>query len=217
MRASLVPILIAFTLARAAAQTADGGFADREQRYKIQPNDVIEIQFRYTPEYNLTATVQPDGYISSQIAGPVKVGGLTLAKAAALIAQQSSSRLKDPEVTVVPKDFVKPRFFVSGEVSRPGPQELRGEIGILEAIAMSGGFKESAQRSQVVLVRRVNSEVAQVHLLDVKKLMQPRHIHEQMRIAPDDLIVVPQNRISRIEPFIRVASLSMYGLAFAVR
>lgn len=217
MRTSIFPILIAFTLAGATAQTSDGGFADREQRYKIQPNDVIEVQFRYSPEYNLTATVQPDGYISSQIAGSVKVGGLTLVKAAALIAQQSSSRLKDPEVTVVPKDFVKPRFFVSGEVARPGPQELRGDISIIEAIAMSGGFKESAQRSQVVLVRRVNSEFAQVHLLDLKKLMKPQHIQEQMRIAPDDLIVVPQNRISKIEPFMRVASLSMYGLAFAIR
>jgi polysaccharide export outer membrane protein len=216
-RLVIVTLLILLRLP-AGAQTNTSGpapktdFAERDKRYRIQPNDVIEVQFRYTPEYNLTATVEPDGYISSQIAGQLKVGGLTLSEAEALIAQKASARLKEPEVTVVPKDFVKPRFVVSGEVNHPGPQELRGDIGIIEAIAMGGGFKESAQRSQVVLVRKVNSEYAQVRVFDLKKLMRPENIREQVKIEPDDLIVVPQNHISKIEPVVRVASLGLYGL-----
>jgi polysaccharide export outer membrane protein len=219
-----VTLLTLLRLAGASAQTNSESpthktdFAERDKRYRIQPNDVIEVQFRYTPEYNLTATVQPDGYITSQIAGQVKVGGLTLSEAEALISQTASARLKDPEVTVVPKDFVKPRFVVAGEVNHPGPQELRGDIGIIEAIAMGGGFKESAQRSQVVLVRKMDSEYAQVRVFDLKKLMRPENIREQVKIQPDDLIVVPQNRISRLEPVIRIASLGLYGLSgFPIR
>jgi polysaccharide biosynthesis/export protein len=222
VRLSILTLLILLRGAVGTAQTREpvpatqpnSNFAEREKRYRIQPNDVIEVQFRYTPEYNLSATVQPDGYISSQIAGDVKVGGLTLSEAEALIARKASARLKDPEVTVVPKDFVKPRFIVAGEVNHPGPQELRGEIGIIEAIAISGGFKETAQRSQVVLVRHLNAEYAQVRVLDVKKLMLPQNIREQVKIEPDDLIVVPQNRITRLEPVMRIASLALYGLSF---
>jgi len=219
LRLTILTLLILLRITEAGAQTNAGSapkteFAERDKRYRLQPNDVIEVQFRFTPEFNLTATVQPDGYINSQIAGSVKVGGLTLPEAESAIAAKASARLKDPEVTVVAKDFVKPRFVVSGEVNHPGPQELRGDIGIIEAIAMGGGFKESAQRSQVVLVRRVNSEYAQVRVFDMKKLMRPENIREQVKIQPDDLIVVPQNHISRIEPMVRIASLALYGLAF---
>src|SRR6185436_20358114 len=35
-----------------------------EDRYVLHPGDVLDIQYRYTPEFNQTVVVQPDGYIS---------------------------------------------------------------------------------------------------------------------------------------------------------
>src|SRR5262245_5181443 len=95
--------------------TGKTGFATREPRYRIQQNDVVEVRFRYTPEYNVTATVQPDGFISIDVVGDVKLGGLTLDEASAEIAKQAGARLRDPEVVVHLKDFVKPHFIVAGE------------------------------------------------------------------------------------------------------
>lgn len=194
----------------------DVGFVERDQRYQLKPNDVVEIRFRYTPEFNLTATIQPDGYITSQIAGDVKVEGLTLAEAADRIAEQSSERLKDPEVVVIPKDFVKPRFAVAGEVNNPGYHELRGDVGLIEAIAVSGGFKNSAKRKQVVLVRQIDSEHARVRVFNAKKLMSADHVEERIRVRPDDVIVVPRNRISKIDPVLRVANVGIWGLSLAL-
>jgi polysaccharide biosynthesis/export protein len=192
-------------------------FTPREPRYRIQPNDVVEVQFRYTPEYNFTGTVQPDGFIALQMAGAVKIAGRTLDEASAAIAKQAGTRLREPEVTVLLKDFVKPHFIVAGEVARPGTFELRGEVTVIHAIAMSGGFKESSKRSQVILVRRVDQDHAEVKLLDLKQLMSPGKIREDILIRPDDMLVVPQNRISRVEPYVRIGSMGLYGLAFAIR
>jgi len=189
----------------------------REQRYRLQPNDVVEIQFRYTPEYNLTATVQPDGFIALQVAGDVKIGGLTIAGAAAAIVKQASVRLKDPEVNVVLKDFVKPHFVVAGEVARPGTFDLRGDVSVIQAIAMSGGFKETAKQTQVILLRRVNPEYAEVKLLNLRQLMSRNKIREDINLMPDDMLVVPQNRITKLEPYVRVGSMGLYGLALAIR
>jgi len=189
----------------------------REQRYRLQPNDVVEIQFRYTPEYNLTATVQPDGFIALQVAGDVKIGGLTIAGAAAAIVKQASVRLKDPEVNVVLKDFVKPHFVVAGEVARPGTFDLRGDVSVIQAIAMSGGFKETAKQTQVILLRRVNPEYAEVKLLNLRQLMSRNKIREDIKLMPDDMLVVPQNRITKLEPYVRVGSMGLYGLALAIR
>src|SRR5215471_14084925 len=75
-----------------AQDPAPKGFASRDPRYRIQPNDVVEVQFRYTPEYNYTGTVQPDGYITMQVVGDFKIGGLTLTDASSAIAKQASAR-----------------------------------------------------------------------------------------------------------------------------
>ena len=198
------------------AQDAPSSFASRDQRYRLQPNDVVEVQFRYTPEFNTTATIEPDGYITSSIAGQVHVGGMTLTEAAAAVTKQAGQRLKDPEVTVFLKDFVKPHFVVAGEVAHPGTFELRGDIGIIQAIAMSGGFKDSARRTQVVLVRKFNSEMAEVKVLDVRKLMTPKNIREDVTLKPGDMLVVPRNNFSKLEPYIRISSLGAYGLAAGV-
>ncbi len=134
---------------------------------------------------------------------------MTIAEASKAIAAKAAVRLKDPEVTVVLKDFVKPHFVVAGEVNHPGTYDLRGDVGIIQAIAMSGGFKDSAKRTQVILVRRANSEYAEVKLFDMNKRMSPDQIREDVTLRPDDMLVVRRNRI-------RFTSLGMYGLSMGL-
>jgi len=217
MRKPLLPIWLCFCLCAANAQDKPpAGFTSRDQRYRIQPNDTIEVQFRYTPEFNFAAIVQPDGYVSGQISGDVQVGGLTISEASKAIAAKAGVRLKDPEVAVLLKDFIKPHFVVAGEVNHPGTYDLRGDVGIIQAIAMSGGFKDSAKRTQVILVRKANSEYAEVKLFDMNKRMSPQQIREDITLRPDDMLVVPRNRISKLEPYIRFTSLGMYGLTMGL-
>src|SRR5258708_25529014 len=99
MRLLQIPAIAFLALAAAAAPDNPAGkdrsgFTPRVQRYRVQPNDVVEVHFRYTPEYNVTATVQPDGFISIEVVGDVKVGGLTLEEASAAIANQAGARLR---------------------------------------------------------------------------------------------------------------------------
>jgi polysaccharide export outer membrane protein len=204
-------------LAQTPAGSQPSGFASREPRYKLQPNDVIEIQFRYTPEFNFGATVQPDGFVSSQITGDIRVGGLTLGEAKEAIAKKASTRLKDPEVGILLKDFVKPHFVVAGEVAHPGTFELRGEVGLIQAIAMSGGFvRESAKRTQVILVRKTNKEFAEVKVFDLRKLMSPSNIREDVVLQPDDMVVVPRNTVSKFEPYLHISSIGAYLVGLGV-
>jgi polysaccharide export outer membrane protein len=224
MRLNQIPMAVWLCFAIAVGAAADNtvgkdkpAFTPRDQRYHIQPNDVVEVHFRYTPEYNLTATVEPDGFISIEVVGDVKIAGLTLVDASAAIAKQAGMRLKDPEVTVHLKDFVKPHFVVAGEVNHPGTYELRGQVTTIQAIAMSGGFKESSKESKVILLRRINEEYAEVKVIDLKKLMSPSKIREDITLRADDMLVVPRNMISRLEPVVRVGSMGLYGIALGLR
>lgn len=166
--------------------------------YRIEPSDVLEVKYRYTPEYDYTLGVQPDGYINLPIAGEVLVAGLTVSEATNAIKVAASRRLRDPELTIELKEFQKPRFFVMGEVNKPDELPLRGHISLLQAIAMAGGFKSSAKHSQVVLVRRLDEGHAFRRVLNAKELVKNPEPENDVVIQPGDLLYVPQNRISKV-------------------
>jgi polysaccharide export outer membrane protein len=212
-KALLLPLC---TLALRSLLFGQQALAERSPAYRLQAGDTVEVQYRYTPEYNGTAAIDPDGVINLSIIGNVKIGGLSLRDAEALIAKQASKRLNQPEVSVLLKDFVRPYFVVSGEVNHPGRFEMRGTVTALEAVAVSGGFKDSSKHSQVILVRKYNSEYAQVRVLNLKAMMKPDKVAENPDLRPGDMLVVPQNTVSKLERYIRWGSLGFYGIAMMV-
>ena len=182
----------------------------REERYALHPGDVLDIQYRYTPEFNQTVTVQPDGYISLQIGGDLKVGGHTLQEVRNLILLKVSTRLESPEITVILKEFQKPYVVVAGEVNQPGKLELREKLTAIQAVLLAGGLKETAKSSQILVFKRLNGDTAEVKLLNFKTLKRTSDLENDLVLQPGDMILVPRNRISKIERYIRYASMAAF-------
>src|SRR2546423_10343873 len=103
---ALAVCLLAFPVSLAAqAQTPPKLTTVTEERYRLQPGDVLEVQFRYSPEFNQTVTVQPDGYITLEIAGDLKIAGFTVNQTREAILRQARTRLQDPVATIMLKEF----------------------------------------------------------------------------------------------------------------
>jgi len=186
--------------------------AEGDARYTLNPGDVVEVQYRYTPEYNQTVTIQPDGYVSLEIVGDVKIGGLTLDQVRTTIIKKASVRLNDPEVTLLLKEFQKPYFVVAGEVAQPGKFEMRENITALQAIILAGGFKDSAKSSQIILFRKINSEMAEVKVINLKKIKRTSDLEKDLALQAGDMLMVPQNTITKIERYVKLASLGTFLL-----
>src|SRR6185503_7731195 len=181
-----------------------------EERYVLHPGDVLDVQYRYTPEFNQTLTVQPDGYVSLEIGGDVKVAGRNLEQVRTLILSKAKTRLASPELTVVLKEFQKPYVVVSGEVAQPGKFELRETLTAIQAVLLAGGFKDSAKSSQIIVFRKLNAETAEVKTLNFKSLKRTGDLENDLTLEPGDMILVPRNRISKIERYVRLASLAAF-------
>jgi polysaccharide export outer membrane protein len=179
-----------------------------EDRYRLQPGDVIEVQFRYTPEFNQTVTVQPDGYISLEIGGDLKVAGLTVEETRRAILSQAAKRLQDPVAAIVLKEFQKPYFVVAGEVAQPGKIEMREKVTALQAIMLAGGMKESAKSSQVVVFRKINSDTAEVKVLNLKQIRQTSDLENDLTLQAGDMVYVPRDKLSKVERFMRLVSVA---------
>jgi polysaccharide biosynthesis/export protein len=191
----------------AAASTTQ--LSERNPEYRLQPCDVVDLHYRYTPEFDQQVTIRPDGRITILGIGDVVAVSETLDQLTQTITDASRVRLKDPQLTIVLKEFQKPFVFVGGEVGTPGRFELRGQLTAIEAISLAGGFKNSSKHSQVLLLRKVNEEQAETRLIDLKKLINDRTLQEDIQLRSGDMVYVPQNKISKIERFVHWTDTGM--------
>src|SRR5580698_3244620 len=135
---------LAFTvcLASSHAQT----FSPKNLEYVLQSGDVLEIHYRYTPEFDQTVTIRPDHRATLLNLEPVDTKGMTVAEFQKAVIHLSGKLLVDPQITIVLKEFEKSHVYVEGEVTTPGKVEFRSEITVMDAIAMAGGFKSSGAK-----------------------------------------------------------------------
>ncbi len=182
---------------------------ERHPLYRLRKSDVLEIHFTFTPEYDQTVAVQPDGFIALKGAGNVLAEGRDLSELTRSVAA-SYSFMQEPEVSITLKDFEKPFFLVGGQVGHPGKYDLRAPTTVTEAVAIAGGFTEAAKHSQVLLFRKTANGLAEARLLNAKAMLGAGDLAEDIEIRPGDMIYVPQNRISKIRKYLPVATLNTF-------
>ena len=143
-------------------------------------------------------------------AGLVEAQGLNLEEFSRAVEKVYQGYLHDPQVAVALKEFEHPFFIVGGEVGKPGKYELRSDTTVMEAVEIAGGLTQQAKHSQVVLFRRVNDDLVEARLLDLKKMLKQTSLKEDSHLRPGDLVFVPQSTISKIARFLSKPSVSMY-------
>ena len=183
----------------------------RRPLYRLCKSDVVTISFTFSPEFDQTVSVQPDGYITLTGVKQLPADGVTIPELQEAIGEAYTGVLHDPEVTIVLKDFDKPYFIVGGEVNHPAKYELRSDTRVTEAIAIAGGLTPRAKHSQVVLFRRVSDDLVESRLLDVKAMLKSRTLAEDILLRSGDFLFVPQNLISKIKQYLPTSSMSMYA------
>jgi polysaccharide export outer membrane protein len=201
--------LVAFQAMRGSEKEASlPELQRRNPRYELSKGDIFDLTFPFTPEFNQTVTVQPDGYITLTNLGDQYVAGKTIPELRELLQTIYAKILHNPVINVVLKDFEKPYFIAGGQISHPGKFDLRDDTTLTEAIAIAGGFTENSKHSQVLLFRRVSHDWVEVTKLDVKRMFQAGNLTEDLHLQPGDMFFVPQNSISKIKKWIPYTSLS---------
>lgn len=165
--------------------------------YKIQPNDILSVRFEsLTPEEfdflskqqlqnsggsNLSQgnalligeLVDDSGELRFPFIGKVKVAGYTVFEIQEKLQVLVEQYLESPVVKVKLLNY---RITVLGEVNREGNVTLgNNRVSVLEAIGLSGGFTDLADKSNIKLIRQVNgkAEVIYLNLLDEEFIRSP--------------------------------------------
>jgi polysaccharide export outer membrane protein len=142
--------------------------------------------------------------------GSVYVEGQTVPELTQTLKTAYASILHDPVIAISLRDFEKPYFIASGQVTKPGKYDLRGPLTVTEAVAIAGGFNDNAKHSQVVLFHPTPDGVFETKLLNVKQLLASRNLSEDIYVQPGDMLYVPQSMISKIRKFIPNSSMGAF-------
>jgi len=86
------------------------------------------------------------------------------------------------------------RIYVYGSVKQQGPQEIPPDESytVSKAIIRAGGFGDFANKRKVKLTRKNGQEST----VDLKRVIEEGHTDEDLDLAPDDQIYVPQRLIN---------------------
>ena len=192
--------------------------------YRLVPYDQISVRFPYHPEQDIGMSgsagatsptgatgptgassglvIQPDGNITLNVAGTIRAAGLTPDELAKVIAEKASDRLRDPKVVVTVVQYAPRRVFVGGEVNSPGPVQIQEGMTPVQAIFERGGFKDTAEKDGVVLIRNGGSENPQIGRIDLEESLDNGK-PEAVTLLTNDVIYVPMSNIGRATTWVR--------------
>jgi len=176
----------------------------------LHVGDEIALNYRFTPEFNQTVTVQPDGSVVLDIVGSVRVAGLTLEQAHDQIVKLASSQLNKPQLAITLTRFEQPYVVVAGEVDHPGKIDIRENTTALQAIMLAGGFKDSAKDTKVILFRRVNGDLAEVRPLNLHNVTKHADLERDTELEPGDMLLVTRNKMEHLSRFMKASNLGVY-------
>jgi polysaccharide biosynthesis/export protein len=167
--------------------STEGGAAPVDPKsYRIGPEDVLQVRVWREPELSGVFIVRPDGVITLPLAGEIKAGDLTPEQLKEKVTDAYGKFVNRPEVMVSVQAVMSKKYYLVGEVNKPGLYPLIVPTTILEALNGAGGFREFAKKGKITILR--GSERLKFNWDDVIK---GKKMEQNIQVQNGDHIIVP--------------------------
>ncbi|RKH18317.1 polysaccharide export protein, partial [Corallococcus sp. CA047B] len=130
----------------------------------LGPGDVVEVRVFQEPEHSGTWRVSPEGTIDYPLCGKVSLSGRTASSAADVLRDCLTRYLRRPQVAVLVREYNSQKIFVFGEVQKPGTFPVDGEVSIIQAITLAGGFTKLAAKNNTLVTRVVDGQERKIRV-----------------------------------------------------
>ncbi len=165
-----------------AAQTAAAPTAT------IHPGDQLNVQVYGQQTLSQTVTVLPDGTIDYPLVGGLRVGGLSVIAATALLRTRLERYVRTPLVTIEIAKLGTPSVLVLGNVKTPGKYELRSGARLTDAIAAAGGI---ADVNGDLPVARISDAQGDVRTVSLEELLHRGDVALDAPLSEGSVVYVP--------------------------
>jgi len=160
------------------------------QQYKIGPEDELRITFWQQPGLDRTAKVSRDSTIILPVIGRLKAGGLTTSQLSEkIIYEFSLYPLGITNASVEVLAYESNRIYVTGHIRTPGKYTFEKIPDMWRVILEAGGPLETANLSNVIVIRAEQSG-GRAFAVDLTKVLQKGDLSKLPELQPGDNINV---------------------------
>jgi protein involved in polysaccharide export with SLBB domain len=153
-------------------------------------DDVFEVRVFGEESLSGSYRVADDGTVDYPFAGRISVLGKSSGAVQQIITQRlSDGYLKNPQVSVMVKEWNSRKVSVLGQVQKPGAVVYFPSMTIVDAIASAGGFTGIAAPNKVTLRREVAGKV-QSTTYPVADISEGKRAN--VPLVPGDVLVVEE-------------------------
>jgi polysaccharide export outer membrane protein len=161
------------------------GLAVDTKTYVIGPEDILFISVWREDSLSKQYGVRPDGKITVPLIRDVQAAGLTPERLGEQLTQALGEYFTKPEITVTVIQINSKKFFISGEVNRPGQYPLVTAIKVFDALNAAGGFKDFANKKAIVIIRGT-----QRIKFNYEEVLKGKKLEQNIPVENEDTIVV---------------------------
>jgi polysaccharide biosynthesis/export protein len=163
----------------------------RLDTYIIGVGDVLGVNVWKEGELSKNVQVRPDGMITLPLIGEIKAVGLTPVQLKDEITTDLDKVMSDPQVVVIVDAVNSLSFNIMGQVYKPGYFPLIKPLTVLDALALSGGFKDFAHTKKIYILRATpDGKQVKLHF-NYKQVIRGQNMAQNIMLEPRDTIVVP--------------------------
>ena len=156
----------------------------------LGPGDVFEVHVYRQEELTGTYEVSPECNVAYPLIGTIEVCGKSPPDLGRKIKEGlADGYLKNPQVSVLVKEYRSKKVSVFGQVKKPGTLPYAAGMTVVEAVSQAGGFTEMARKNAVV-VTRITSGAKTRYTIPVESIGEGRA--DNFIIRPGDVIHVPR-------------------------
>jgi polysaccharide export outer membrane protein len=194
------------------------------QPYKVGPGDVLMVIVFGHPELavgtympsgvTLSANartvglvIDNDGTIQLPLLGAVQVAGKSSEEIRTLLEQRLATYVKEPRVTVQVIFNGSIRYYLLGEFAEPGVKFADRPMRLLEALALGGSIVMQQASLRGAYIARGTKRLP----VNFYRLLREGDMRQNIRLQPEDTIVVPDNKNEQVFVFAGAAGGSHGG------
>ncbi len=168
-------------------------FADGS--YLLKKGDTLSVTVWQDQNLNRQVLVRPDGRISLPLAGSFKAAGRSPESLGTGIKRRLAKFYNDEldvTVSVVSvKEEIDRLIYVTGQVTRPGPFEIKKPTTILQALSLSGGLGPFAAERRILIHRKIKGRDVVIPF-DYGKFETGVDVAGNIYLRDGDVVVVPE-------------------------
>jgi len=156
--------------------------------YIIGAEDVLKVVIWNNVPMSGEFPVRPDGAISIPLLGDVMVAEKTPQQVEEEITHRlvDGQLIRDPHVSVGLSAVHSKKYYIQGEVNRPGSYDLVVPTTVMEGLVNAGGFRDFANTRKIRILRG-NQEFK----FNYNQVSHGKNRDQNIYLEPGDQIIVP--------------------------